>query len=486
VIARAAPASWDPALITDAGSASLLSQVFESLTALDPENQVQPALAASWTVAGGGTSITFRLRPGIAFSDGTPITADDVRRSWLHVLDPRRPSPLADLLSDVVGATAYASGQGSSDAVGIDVVGTSLTVRFRRPATYFVAAVSSPTLAVVPPLPDGSASPALPAGLVVSGAYVPASETPAAIQLVANPHYWAGPPPIREITVATSLGGASPVDAFQANEVDYTQISRDDAAWIRYDTDLGPQLRLAADLSVLYYGFTTGVPPFDNVDVRRAFAMAVNWDRIVTLDDPSAMPATSLLPEGIEGRGTTDYSPAYDVTGAAAALAKAGYPGGSGFPAVTLVSSGGAFEEAVAEELQDSLGVTVSVEEMSFDDYAARFDSGAPALWTIDWVADYPHPQDFLGLLLGSGSRSNVGGWSNTQFDAALDRAATTVDLAAQERAYGDAQAIVRDQVPVVPVRYGEDWALSRNGLLGAQQTGEGFVRFAGLAWSNQ
>jgi oligopeptide transport system substrate-binding protein len=191
-----------------------------------------------------------------------------------------------------------------------------------------------------------------------------------------------------------------------------------------------------------------------------------------------------MIPTGIEGRGTTDYSPRYDVAGAQAALARAGYPNGSGFPQVTLVSQGGGYEEAVAAELQQNLGVKVTVEEMAFDEYAGRLDSGTPTLWTIDWVADFPHPEDFLGLLLGSGSSNNVGEWSNPQFDAALDRAASTTDPAAQERAYGDAQAIVADQVPVVPVVYGEDWALSRDGLLGAEENGEGFVRFAGLAWA--
>ena len=54
--------------------------------------------------------------------------------------------------------------------------------------------------------------------------------------------------------------------------------------------------------------------------------MAVDWDRIVTLDDPTATPATSMIPIGIEGRGTTDYSPRFNVAGAKAALARAGYP----------------------------------------------------------------------------------------------------------------------------------------------------------------
>src|SRR4051812_49125563 len=380
VIAGSAPVSWDPARIGDAGSASILSQIYESLTALDPENRIQPALATSWAIGHGGTSISFELRPGITFSDGSPITADDVRRSWLHVLDPARPSPLADLLTDVVGASAYVSGTGSADDVAIAADGASVEVRFIRPAAYFVSTVSSPTLAVVPPLPAGADGPFLPQGLVVSGAYVPESETRSAIQLNANPRYWAGAPPIRNVTVATSFDGKGPVDAFEAESVDYTPISRDDASWIQYDAALGPQLRRTNDLSVLYYGFTTTVPPFDDVEVRRAFATAVDWDRIVTLDDPTVDPATSMIPTGIEGRGTTDYSPRYNATAAKAALAQAGFPNGSGFPPVTLVTQGGGFEDAVVSELHANLGLTVTVEEMPFDDYASRIASRTPTI----------------------------------------------------------------------------------------------------------
>jgi oligopeptide transport system substrate-binding protein len=258
VIAGAAPVSWDPAQIGDVGSAGLLAQVFESLTTLDSKNRLQPALAKSWSVDGGGRSITFQLRPGIAFSDGTPITADDVRRSWLHVLDPKRPSPLASLLSDVVGASDYSSGRGSADRVGIDALDGSVVVHFRRPAAYFVSAASSPTLAVVPPVPDEAAGPVLPTGLVASGAYVPESETGSAIQLTANQRYWAGPPPIESITVATSFGGNSPVDAFQAGTVDYSPVSRDDASWIPASCSSSAGAMTATTLAT---AFRTPLPP---------------------------------------------------------------------------------------------------------------------------------------------------------------------------------------------------------------------------------
>ena len=485
VVLGSAPASWDPALVGDAGSAGTLAQVDESLTAIDAQNTVQPALASTWSVDNGGRQITFTLRPGVTFSDGSPITAADVRRSWLRVLNPQHPSPLAGLLGDIVGANAYLAGTGSADDVGIQANGNQVVVSFSRAAAYFVSAAASPTLSIVPAsMPSSASSASLPSNLVVSGAYVPQSQSDTQIVLTANPHYWAGSPSIGTVTITTDLGGASPIDTFQAGQVDYAPIFRDDATWIRYDKTLGPQLRRNASLSVAYYGFTTDKPPFDNVDVRRAFALAVNWDRLVTLDDPQAVPATSMVPIGIAGRGTQDFSPPYDTAGAQAALAKAGYPGGQGFPTVTLVSSGGVYEEAVASELKQVLGITVNVEIMSFLDYSDRLSTDPPGFWTLDWIADYPHPQDFLGLLLQTGSSSNTGHWSNSAFDAAIESAAATEDPHAQEQAYDAAQAIVQDQVPVIPLRYGDDWALSRTGLLGAQESGEGFIRYASLAWA--
>src|SRR6185503_10781580 len=94
-IASAEPYTWDPAAAPDVGTASVLAQVFEGLTAFDASSNPQPALAESWSVSDDGREITFRLRPGLVYSDGQPIRAQDVVDSWLALLDPGRPSPLA-------------------------------------------------------------------------------------------------------------------------------------------------------------------------------------------------------------------------------------------------------------------------------------------------------------------------------------------------------------------------------------------------------
>ena len=106
-------------------------------------------------------------------------------------------------------------------------------------------------------------------------------------------------------------------------------------------------------------------------------------------------------------------------------------------------------------------------------------------MWALGWVADYPGRNDFLGVLLGSGASNNYGKWSSPTFDAAIADAVSAPDPEVASAAYDRAEAVVRDEVPVVPIEYGPGWALSRTGLLGAGQNGLGIVRMAGLAWAD-
>jgi oligopeptide transport system substrate-binding protein len=486
VIAGSQPVSWDPAAISDASSAQMLAQVYEGLAVLDAESQLRPALAESWTIADDGSSATFHLRPGLTFSDGSPIAAEDVRRSWLRFLDPGRPSPMASLLDDVVGAAAYASGEGSAEDVGIEADGLDLTVRFMRPASYFPAVAAVPGLAVVPPGIDQATVPgdATDAAIVASGAYVPVELAPGEVHLTANASYWAGPPAIGRITVLTDIGGRSPVDVYEDGAVDWIPVADADAAWIRYDSELGPDLRRSDAMTVDFLGFDTSRPPLDDVRVRRAIGMAVDWRAIATLDPTSrGEPVTSLLPPGIAGRDDRDHLPIHDPDAARAELAAAGYPGGAGFPPIAIMTYGAGATDAIAAALRDELGIDVEVEQRPFDQHAALLDSDPPPLWTLAWNADYPHAHDFLGLLLRSDSASNVSGWSDPRFDDRITEAASSRDPDEQARLYGEAQDIVRDEVPIVPLGYSGTWALGREGLLGAAESGVGILRYAGLAW---
>jgi oligopeptide transport system substrate-binding protein len=482
-IATGEPFTWDPARAGDQGSANVIAQIFEGLTTFDLNNKVQPALADSWQASEDGRQITFHLRPGVTFSDGSPITAQDVVDSWLRLIDPAQPSPLFSLLADVSGAVDYVSGRVDRAGVGLRADGDNVVVDLRRPATYFLSVTGSPSLAVVPRSMYGQLDASVPANVVVSGAYVPSVPGPGTIRLTGNSSYWARTPPLDVVELVSDLGGLNSVDAFQRETVDFVSVSAFDASWIKYDRELGPQLRQDSSFNLTYYGFNTTVEPFDDPDVRLAFAKAVDWNRIVTLG--GGQPATSMVPVGIPGRDDADHRPTYDPEAARDLLDAAGFPGGEGMPEVTIMTYGAGSEQTVATELEANLGVRVNVEAIDFRDLDARqAGPGVPGIWTLSWSADYPHPHDFLGLLLETGSSSNTGSWSNAEYDALIEQAAATDDTDEQARIYAQAQDILAQEAPVVPFSYGESWALARDGLLGADTTGVGIVRIAGMDWA--
>jgi ABC-type transport system substrate-binding protein len=476
----------DPAAAGDAGSAGIIAQVYETLTAFDASLTLQPALAESWEIEDGGRRIVFRLRDGLKFSDGTPLEGHDVVRSWLRLIDPDNPSPLVSLILDVEGALDYLRGETDDPSgVGLSADGLEVTVNLTRPAADFVTVVAGSSFGVVPP--GFGDDPALeqPGSFVASGGYTIEAADGGTTTLAANPRYWAGEPAIDEVVLVHDLGGRSPVQVYEEGEIDYAPIGDFDASWIAYDATLGPQLREVPSLSVQYYGFDTTRPPFDDVRVRQAFGAAVDWRRIVELGSTgSETVANSMVPPGIPNSTERDFLPEHDPDAGRRLLADAGFPDGQGFPEVTMLTGGGQYDEAIVTEIERELEVEITYETMSFDTYFDRLDAEPPHIWSLSWVADYPGPNDFLGVLLGSESSNNYGGWMSAEFDAAITAAGAAEDEATARDAYDEAESIIQRDVPVVPVSYGTGWALSRPALLGAEQNGLGSIRMAGLAWA--
>jgi ABC-type oligopeptide transport system substrate-binding subunit len=478
-------ANFDPALSGDIASGAILANLYEGLTAFDPQLAVRPALASSWDVDAEWRHIVFHVRDGLTFSDGTPLGPRDVVRSWLRVLNPQSPGPLAGLLSDVEGVPEYLSGTGDASKVAITALPGAVDVRFWRSAPWFIAATASPALGIVPPGLDPAGASARPGSFVGSGAYVVKAVDGTGMTLSANAHYWAGTPAIATVRVVTDLGQENAISAFRDGTLDYTEIPDFEARWIRYDKVLGPALRTEPSMTVEYFGFDTTRPPFSDVRVRQAFAMAVDWRGLAGAAGGSEISANSLVPPGIPGRSDLDLLPAYDPAQARALLAQAGFPGGAGFPDVALQTGGSAYDQAVNAAIARELGVHLR-DEILGDFLDRMLGTDRPPMWALSWIADYPDPNDFLGVLLGGDQVSNFGRWQSADFDSALDRAATAATPAERARAYEDAEHIVQSDAPIVPVAYRPTWALSRDGLLGAATGGIGIVRYADLAWSGK
>jgi len=478
------PSTFDPAAQSDAATAAITAQLYETLTAYDAALQLQPALARSWDVAADGKRVVFHLRPGLTFSDGSELTAQDVVGSWLRLLNPAHPSPLVALLTDVKGARAYLTGQSSDPAsVGLHANGSAVEVDLERPGADFPAIVSAPIFGVVPAAAwrDGQAAFGIDA--TVSGGYDVTAVTDSEITLQRNERYWAGAPAIATIHLVLDIGGRSPVAAFEAGDLDYTPISLTDAPWIAYDPNLGPQLRAGPSLALTYLGLDTTKAPFNDVRVRQAFGAAVDWQRVTSLGAfGGQLPAHAMVPPGIRGSGDATWWPVHDPAKARQLLADAGYPGGKGLPQIYFAAGGSGIGGAIAAELERELGMHVEVDVLG--DHLDRLTTDPPTMWLSGWIADYVGPNDFLGVLLESDSSDNYGHWSSPVFDAAISDALGTRDAAAAQAAYERAQAEIQRDVPVMPLFVGTESALSRDGLLGAGDNGLGILRMAGMAWA--
>lgn len=478
------PSTFDPAAQGDAADAAITAQLYETLTAYDASRQLQPALARSWDVAEDGRHVTFHLRPNLTFSDGSPLGAEDVVGSWLRLLDPRHPSPLVALLIDVRGARAYLSGQSTDPgSVGLKANGSDVEVDLERPGADFPAIVSAPLFAIVPPAAWRDGQDAFGIGAVVSGGYSVAATSSNEITLERNDRFWAGPPAIATIHLVLDIGGRSPVAAFESGDLDQTEISLLDAPWIAYDPQLGPQLRGTASLALTYLGIDTTKAPFNDVRVRQALGAAVDWERITSVGAFGGQtPAHSMVPPGIPGAGNASWWPAHDPEKARQLLADAGYPGGAGLPRIFFASDGAGIGGAIAAELEKELGMHVEVDVL--DDHFGRLATDPPNMWLTAWIADYVGPNDFLGVLLESDSSDNYGHWSSTVFDKAIADALGTRSATEAQAAYERAQAEIQKEVPVVPLSAATDWTLSRDGLVGAGDSGLGILRMSGMAWA--
>jgi ABC-type transport system substrate-binding protein len=475
------PNTLDPAFIADAADVQLLLQLYAGLTRLDERGEPYPSLASGWEISADGLTYEFAIREDLEFSDGTPLTAEDIRRSWLRLLDPQTGATAPDVLSVVAGATARLAGEVGEDEVGITAPDAeTLVVELRHPASYFVEITATPATFAVPPQAGADDSWQTPTRFVGSGPYVVAGLEETDLVLRANERYVAGPPPIDEIRWVGALEG-DPATAFQGGEVDLAQVAGWDATWIAYDTDLGPRLHAAEPLTISYYGFDTTRPPFDDARVRRAFALALDRERLVPLaEGASSAAASSIVPPAVWPDG---FQPIieHDPERARQLLDEAGYEDRADLGTIVVNASGLGVEPAVAV-WREELGVEIEIETMNFGDFLSLLDSRPPQIFTISWIADYPSPNALYGLLLAPGAASNYGDWRDDEFAARLEEAARAAEDEVGA-AYDRVEAYVAEQAPLIPWSYGETWWLVADGLRGLGNLTVGLLDFGRVSW---
>jgi oligopeptide transport system substrate-binding protein len=284
------------------------------------------------------------------------------------------------------------------------------------------------------------------------------------IELEANTKFYLEPKPsLQQVTFL--LAGGSPLVMYENDEIDVSGVGINDVERIRDPNEpLNAEYRTGANMSTDYIGFNVEEPPFDDPEIRRAFAMATDRNLVAeTVLMDILLPAKGVLPPGIPGYDENFEGIPYDPEAARAIIEEKG--GADLFRDVTLLTSGqgAAPSEALAAITalwEENLGVSIAIEQEEFGIFLRDIDQGNFAMFNLGWVADYPDPQNFLEIKLHSQSADNETKYSNPDVDELLDKAKTEKDEAERVRLYQEAEKLIIEDSPWVPLFHGQDSVL--------------------------
>lgn len=450
------PRSYDPATTYSSGD----KRVFSGLVSFDPQLNLTPDLAERWDISPDGMVYTFKLRQNAKFHDGRPVTAQDVVYSWERAANPELESDTAlTYLGDIVGVREMNAG--SADHIsGLKVIDDhTLQVAIDAPKPYFLLKLTYPTGFVLDKanVESGDEWYRTPNG---TGPYKLVEWTRfERIVYEANQDFYLGAPSIPYIVEELYSGDSQRL--YETGDIDITGVYS-----IERFTDptepLHNELLTGVNLCTGYVVFDTTQPPFDDVNVRKAFSMAFNRQQYLdVIWSGHALPANGLYPPGLPGFNISLQGLPFDPAQARELLRQSKYGGPEGLPPIVYTNGGtGSYIDssvaALAQMWKLHLGVTITVENIEPNFYLEQLYSGNHGqLFDGGWCADYPDPENFADVLFHSGSVQNNGGYSNPQLDAVLDRARIEPNVTNRIAMYQQAeQMLVNDAAALFTVHY--------------------------------
>jgi oligopeptide transport system substrate-binding protein len=460
------PLTLDPAISADMSSHTYIMQIFSGLVRLDQELNIVPDIAESWEESLDGKTYTFHLRQGVKFHNGRDVKAADFKYSWERACHPVTGSgTAATYLGDIVGAKDMLAGK-TGEISGVEVIDDyTLQVTIDAPRAYFLDKLAYPTAFVVDMVnvesgqnwwrePDGT------------GPFKLREWTPSQRLILERSQIYYGEPAKLEQIIFHFLAGA-PMALYETGQIDVTLVSTSHIDQASDETNpLHQGLAVTPELSLYYIGFNTAQPPFDDVNVRRAFCLAVNKEHIaeVILRDMVGV-ADGILPPGMPGYSEALEGLDYDVEKAKELIAASRYEDVSSLPPITLTVSGYGnyiprYLGAIIQEWQQNLGVEISVRQLEPEIFIYNLKQEKDDMFILGWIADYPDPHTFLDILFYTGSENNFFEYSNLDLDALLDQAAIEQDEATRLPMYQQAEQLVVDEAPCLPLWHGTNHIL--------------------------
>ncbi|WP_312688677.1 ABC transporter substrate-binding protein [Kosakonia sp.] len=459
------PASLDPHKVESDVEFNIVRDMFDGLVSVRKDGSIEPGLAEKWENK-DNTVWIFHLRPGITWSDGTAITAKDVVWSWQRLVDPKTASPYASYPGNmhIVNAVDIAQGKKSPDTLGVKALDDmTLEVTLSQPTAYFLPMLGHPSLVTLDPVLIGRYGDkwTKPEHIVTSGAYK-ATEWVVNERIVAvrNPRYWNDKATvINKVTYLPINSETADVNRFKAGEIDITNtIPVNQFAQLK--KTLGDQVSVVPQLATYYYEFNTTKPPFNDPRVRRALNMALDKDIIADKVMAQGQRPAWVISQPEIG-GVKIVPPEYAswprekrLAEAKKLLNEAGFNEQHPLSFNLLYNTMETHQRiaiAASSMWKKNLGVEAKLQNQEWKTMLDTMHNGTFDVVRYAWIADYDDAATFLNNFC-TGESENTSQYTNPAYDEALHNAAKAKDIAERGKYYQQAEDLLGQDVPAIPV----------------------------------
>ncbi|SFF58449.1 oligopeptide transport system substrate-binding protein [Fontimonas thermophila] len=461
------PETLDPHRAEGVSAGNILRDLYEGLTALAPDGRPIPAAARAWEVSEDGRVYRFRLRGDLRWSNGEALTAEDFAASLRRSVTPATGSAYAQILAPIRNARAIIDGRLAPDALAVRAEDPlTLRIELEAPAPYLPGLFSHPvTFPVHRTHRQASGRFTQPGELISNGAYrLDEWVVNAHVGLVRNPYYHdAANVAIERVRYLVTEDVHSELKRYRAGELDVTyEVPPSAVKSLRRDR--AGELRIAPYLGLYFYGLNVTRAPFaQKPEVRRALSMVIDRELIVDkVLYGLGMPAYGWVVPGTAGSVEqrpewANWPYARRVAEAQRLYRAAGYSDVRPLETEIRYNTHDGHRRVatvVAAMWKQTLGVRTRLVNEEFKVFLhhrrLRRDT---QVYRAAWMADFNDPLSFLGILHTAHGKNDTG-WRNARYDDLLDQAALLTDTTVRAQKLRQAERIVLDEVPAIPLYF--------------------------------
>jgi oligopeptide transport system substrate-binding protein len=457
------PDSLDPHKARSYEAMQVLHDLFEGLTRLDRDAAPAPGAAHRWTTSEDGLRWTFELRPGLRWSNGDPLVADDFAAGLRRLVDPATASQYAQVVDVILNASDIVAGKQPPAALGVAApdAGT-VVITLANPAPYLPGLMAHPSTAPLhrPSFEKLGERFARAGEQVSNGAFV-LEEWLQGSYIVArrNHRYWNDAATRLDAVKYVQLADENAeLRAYRAGELHSTMVvPRGQFDWIK--ENLGSELHVSPQLGTYYFGFNLDRPRFQDPRVRAALSMVIDRDRLASsVLRVGELPAYGWVPPGVHNYSsqTFDYArtPMPERIARARGLLEAA--GGGPLDFELRYNTGEVHTKvavAVASMWKEALGVQARLAAVEFKSLMQDVDRREVDLFRLSWLGDYNDPYTFLQYLK-SDFGINLPRYKSAEYDGLLAAASRQTDAQQRRALLEQAERVALADHPLMPLYF--------------------------------